>query len=239
MNSRAGARKAGGRDSGSASQMIHKIPRWVLYGSAVLAFNAGFINCIALLSFTHTGVSHVTGTVTQAADAAATLDLPRLRTSVLIIVSFFCGAVISGIVVRSEALKAGRRYGLALCIEGVLLLLTAELFRRGSFAGELTASASCGLQNALVATYSGSVIRTTHLTGILSDLGSAVGNRLAGGSVNRIQVVLHASIFFCFAAGAILGSLGFAGFGYGIFRVPALLVLMAAGAYAVWSSRTG
>lgn len=217
--------------------MLSKIPRWVLYGSAVLAFNAGFVNCVALLSFTHTGVSHVTGTVTQAADAAAMLDVARLRSSVLIILAFFCGAVVSGIVVRNEALKAGRRYGLALCIEGALLFATAELFRRGSFAGELAASAACGLQNALVATYSGSVIRTTHLTGILSDLGSAVGNRLAGGSLNRIQVMLHSSIFLCFAAGACSGSIGFAGFGYGVFLFPAILVLLTGGAYAAWSRR--
>ena len=33
---------------------------------------------------------------------------------------------------------------------------------------------ACGLQNSMIATYSGSVIRTTHLTGLVSDIGATI-----------------------------------------------------------------
>lgn len=37
----------------------------------------------------------------------------------------------------------------------------------------------------MVATYSGAVIRTTHLTGLTSDMGAAIGNWLAGRAISK------------------------------------------------------
>jgi uncharacterized membrane protein YoaK (UPF0700 family) len=42
------------------------------------------------------------------------------------------------------------------------------------------ASAACGLQNAMVSTYSGAIIRTTHITGTVTDLGAMIGQYLRG-----------------------------------------------------------
>ena len=49
------------------------------------------------------------------------------------------------------------------------------LLSSGSFYGLLLASAACGLQNALATTYSGAIVRTTHVTGIFTDLGIMLG----------------------------------------------------------------
>lgn len=217
--------------------MIKKIPRWILFGSVILAFSAGYLNCVALLGFGNNAVSHVTGTVTIAADSVAHRDLAGLQRTGFIVISFFAGAIVSGIIVRNEALRMGRRYGVALGLESVLLFAAAALFYRHSYLGELIASAACGLQNAMVATYSGSVIRTTHLTGIVSDIGAAIGNRLAGGFLNRAQVRLQTAIFAGFFAGAVLGSLVFLQYSYLSLLVPATIVLIAGITYIVFSSR--
>lgn len=212
--------------------LIHQLSRWVVIGSAILAFNAGFINSIALLSFVNNSVSHVTGTVALAADAAVRGQWRMLVATGLIVLSFLLGAVVSGLVVGNEALKPGRRYGVALLIEALLLLAAWYCFRQQFFLGELLASAACGLQNAMVATYSGSVIRTTHLTGIVSDMGSALGNAVAGRGWLAAQFRLQSTIFVAFVVGAGLGSLSFDQWQFNALLAAALWILVAAASYS-------
>ena len=57
---------------------------------------------------------------------------------------------------------------------------------------------ACGLQNSMVATYSGAVIRTTHLTGLTSDMGAAIGNWLAGRPVNKMMLGFQTIIWYSF-----------------------------------------
>lgn len=214
--------------------MIHQLSRWIVIGSAILAFNAGYINSIALLGFVNNSVSHVTGTVALAADAAVRGQWSMLLATGLIVISFFVGAIVSGLVVGNEALKPGRRYGVALLIESVLLLLSWYCFRQQFFLGELLASAACGLQNAMVATYSGSVIRTTHLTGIVSDMGSALGNAVAGRGWLAAQFRLQGTIFVAFVVGAGIGSISFDRWQFDALLAASAWVLIAAVSYALW-----
>lgn len=44
--------------------MISKLPRWVEYGSFLLALVAGLVNSIGLLGFKHQSISHLSGTAT-------------------------------------------------------------------------------------------------------------------------------------------------------------------------------
>jgi uncharacterized membrane protein YoaK (UPF0700 family) len=212
--------------------MIRRLPRWIMLGGALLALNAGFVNSLALLSFAHQAVSHVTCTVTVEASAWSTGGawLPPLW----IVLSFLLGAVISGVVVGNESLTAGRRYGVALLIEAMLLAAAWWCLRQQWSAGEWLASAACGLQNAMVATYSGSVIRTTHLTGIVSDIGSWLGNRLAGRAVNRRQLLLHTILLVGFVSGAVMGSQLYAHWQIDALWAAIILVTVTALIYQGW-----
>jgi len=87
---------------------------------------------------------------------------------------------------------------------------------------------ACGLQNAMVATYSGAVIRTTHLTGLTSDMGAAIGNWLAGRSINKATLGFQAIIWYCFCGGGTVGAFLFAKVGYHALFVPITIVLSAA-----------
>jgi uncharacterized membrane protein YoaK (UPF0700 family) len=211
--------------------MIRHIPPWILRGSVILAFCAGLVNSVALLGFANNAVSHITGTVTLAASALTDTDFEVAIRTTLIVLAFLAGAIVSGFIVKNESLALGRRYGVAMILESVLLTLATVLFWQRSFGGELLASAACGLQNAMVATYSGSIIRTTHLTGILSDIGAAIGNMLAGRPFHALQVRLQAAIFLSFALGAAVGSVLFTKLGYSALLVPASAILLAAIVY--------
>lgn len=211
--------------------MINRLPLWVLVGSVMLALNAGFINSVALLSFANNAVSHITGTATIAVDALVQGQTGVLFHTGAVVLSFILGAILSGMIVGQEALKLGRRYGVALVLESLLLFIAWYGFRDNAQYAEWLASAACGLQNAMVATYSGSVIRTTHMTGIVSDIGSTLGNFLAGRGLPRMQLSLQTAIFIAFLTGAGCGSIVFRYSGYDAVLVSGAWVGLVAFAY--------
>lgn len=214
--------------------MINKLPKWILWGGCVLAFNAGCINSTALVGFTHLSASHVTGNVTLFASAFAKGEFTQMAMVCVVLLSFLFGATISGFVVGSTALKAGRRYGVALLIEACLLTVALLLFSEQSFLGQVFSAMACGLQNAMVATYSGAVIRTTHLTGLTSDMGSALGNWLAGRQVNKKMFVFQSMIWYSFCGGGVVGAFGYLHFKYLTLILPIVIVLSLASAYQIY-----
>lgn len=106
----------------------------------------------------------MTGIVSAFSIALSKNDASTAFETFLIILSFFCGAFISGIIIRDGQLKMGRRYGFALAVESAFLFAATYGFVNNSIFGEYFACAAAGLQNALASTYSGTIVRTTHLT---------------------------------------------------------------------------
>lgn len=204
---------------------------WI--GAGLLACVAGSVNAVALLGLDHEAVSHVTGSTAQLGlglAGAAPAPLGRLA---LLVAGFAVGAVLSGALIPSSTLVFGRIYGVALLIEAALLTLAVPLLQRGSFGGELLAAAACGLQNAMATTYSGAVVRTTHVTGVVTDLGLTVGHALRGGGFDRRRITLHGTIFVGFLAGAALGGLGWTLWRYATLWAPAAVCAIAGTSYMV------
>jgi uncharacterized membrane protein YoaK (UPF0700 family) len=105
------------------------------------------------------------------------------------------------------------------------------LYQQHDYLGQLAAAMACGLQNAMVATYSGAVIRTTHLTGLTSDMGAAIGNWLAGRRISKPTLGFQAIIWYCFCGGGAVGAFLYAKVGYGALFLPIIIVLMSAVIY--------
>jgi uncharacterized membrane protein YoaK (UPF0700 family) len=208
-----------------------------LWGGAVLAFSAGCVNTAALMGFANLSVSHVTGNVSLFAAAIAYLDARSILYIGTLLLSFLAGAILSGFIIGQAALKLGKRYGQALYIEAALLLVSYWLYQQHDFLGQLAAAMACGLQNAMVATYSGAVIRTTHLTGLTSDMGAAIGNWLAGRAISKPTLGFQAVIWYCFCGGSAVGAYLFAKVGYEALFVPITIVLTAAFIYNYASDR--
>lgn len=201
--------------------MIHKLERWAWVGGALLAGNAGMVNAVGLQSFVHQAVTHVTGTTTLFSLALAHGNGAALLNTGLVLASFAGGAMLGGFVIQNAALRLGRRYGVALLIESALLTAAALLMRSHLMTGSYCASAACGLQNAMASTYSGSVLRTTHLSGMFTDLGAAGGHFLRGVTVDWIRVRLYAMLITAFVCGGVVGALLFDQLGYNTLYVPA------------------
>ncbi|MGE6246025.1 YoaK family protein [Psychrobacter proteolyticus] len=211
--------------------MITKLPKWILWGGAVLAFSAGCVNTTALMGFANLSVSHVTGNVSLFAAAIAHSDARSILYIGTLLLSFLAGAILSGFVIGQTSLKLGRHYGRALYLEAGLLLVSYWLYQQHDYLGQLAAAMACGLQNAMVATYSGAVIRTTHLTGLTSDMGAAIGNWLAGRPISKPTLGFQAIIWYCFCGGSAVGAFLFAKVSYDALFVPIAIVSTAAFVY--------
>ena len=180
--------------------MISKLSGWVWAGAWALAFVAGIVNVVGLLGFEHQAVTHLTGTTSMLAAALTAFDGAAALHFASIIGSFVAGTVPSGFLIQDSTLQLGRRYGVALLLESLLLCVAVPLLYRNNSFGIYSASCACGLQNAMVSTYSGAVVRTTHLSGMFTDLGIFLGHAIRGLPVDWLRLrlcFLIISAFFC------------------------------------------
>jgi len=191
---------------------LRHAPSWLM-----LCFAAGSINGIAFTACQRY-VTHVTGTVTK-------LGLEIMRWSllldfVLVLVCFIAGAMLSGLLIQGRAHRNERPYfSLPLWIASLATIgiaVAGHFGWLGAFGGEVdepgdfvflcVLSFAMGLQNAAVATSTGQLVRTTHLTGPATDLGVSLAELcFASGEAldsARRHAALRAGKIFAYATGA-------------------------------------
>lgn len=211
------------------------VPRWITIGALCLAGGAGCINAVGFLGARHQGLSHMSGTVTTLGIGVGSWDGTLARQATVVLGSFLLGCVASGMIIRQGTLKLGRRYGVALAVESTLLFCSTWCFRPGAEdTGDYLAAMACGLQNAMVTGYSGSVIRTTHVSGIVTDLGIAGGLFARRETVDWRRIRLYLVLLSGFLAGGVLGAVAFRRHGYDTLLIPAVLTGATGLGYAVY-----
>ena len=126
-------------------------------------------------------------------------------------------------------------YSIAIFIEIVILLFSAlygqrydgSLISKEFFAGSLLFA--MGLQNALVSLISGSVVRTTHLTGTFTDLGIELAHLLNKKTQDHqaliAKIKLRLVIIFFFMTGAVVGAYFFHHVGFKSFFAPIMILI--------------
>lgn len=212
----------------------------------VLAFVAGAVNAggfLAIGGYT----SHMTGIVSSMADDLALGKLSIALAALAAWVAFLLGAATTAILInwaRRRHLRS--QYALSLLVEAALLLLFGLA---GSYLNALrdwlapaTLLLLCfimGLQNAIITKISGAVIRTTHVTGLSTDIGIELGklfyyNRRdipeLAVRANRAKLKLHSLLLGFFFVGGVCGALGFKHVGFSATLVLAVaLALLALG----------
>jgi uncharacterized membrane protein YoaK (UPF0700 family) len=217
--------------------VISTLPRWVEYGAFLLALVAGLVNSVGFLGFKHQSISHLSGTATLLGSGLLNANFTDALHLALIILSFVVGAIISGYMLRSGSLKLGLNYSFLLSLEASFLLASVYFLSHDSFIGHFLASAACGLQNALATTYSGAIVRTTHLTGIFTDLGIMLGAKLRGEEFDRRKALLFVLIIAGFILGAMLGTYFFSTLAFKALFIPAAICAVLALSYSIYNSR--
>jgi len=216
--------------------LINKLPKWVEYSAFLLSVLAGSINVVGLMGFEHQAISHVSGTVSRLGESFIDSISSSLHL-LFILLSFLLGAVISGLAIENTTLKIGRNYSFLLLIETLLLLLALYSLNNNMSLGHYFASAACGVQNALFTTYSGAILRTTHLTGVFTDLGLMIGQGLRSKSFDKRKFILLLLIIMGFLTGSSIGAALYLDIQFHAILFPAVLSFLLSIAYWIYSKR--
>lgn len=195
--------------------------------ACMLAFVAGGVNVISFLS-TEWFASHLSGAVTGASAAVFASNRELAVGYATLILTFVCGSACAAwLVAWSQTQNMRSEYGIALLVEGCLLLglgVGAEHVANTQFMFVplliVALSFLMGMQNALISKLAHASVRTTHVTGMLTDLGielGRLGKRLIMPrralqdvhAANLPKLVLLTVMAMLFFAGGLAGSLGF------------------------------
>lgn len=207
-----------------------------LVGGSFLAAIAGFVNVVTITA-AGVPVTHVTGTMSRLSHDVGKGDIADLASVLPLAAAFALGAAISGVIVGGHSLRLGRRYGVAMLLEAGLFTATALLLRTHADAAILLASAGAGLQNAMASTYGGLIVRTTHMTGILTDLGAMVGEWLRHRRVEPWKFALLGGLLLSFFGGGVAGAIAGAWLGSSAMWIPAGMLGVCGASYLAWRVR--
>ncbi|NKI94188.1 YoaK family protein [Rhizobacter sp. SG703] len=221
-----------------------------------LTFVAGATNAGAFLAV-HQYTSHMTGILSAMADHLVLGMWDVVAAGLGALLAFTAGAACSALLVN-----LGRRHQLHSEFAGPLLLEAALLLAFGllgsrlaelrSYFVPLTVMLLCftmGLQNALVTKLSRAEIRTTHVTGIVTDIGIELGklaywnrSRSLDGvlrvEANRDRLGLLGLLLLSFFCGGVAGAWGFNRHGY-VATVPLAALLGAVAVPTAWDDVVG
>ncbi len=208
-----------------------------------LAFVAGATNAGGFLAV-HQYTSHMTGMVSGMADNLVLGDYAPVIAAGGAILSFLLGAACTAIMVNfARRQRMTSQFALPLLLEALLLVcfgvLGARLAAVEAMFVPLTVMLLCflmGLQNAVITKISHAEIRTTHLTGNVTDIGIELGklvywnmdkaDRAGKVMANRPRLQMLSLLVLFFFLGGVVGAVGFKHFGF-LSTVPLALVLIA------------
>ncbi|KAI3644542.1 hypothetical protein MP228_010706 [Amoeboaphelidium protococcarum] len=162
----------------------------LIIGAFLLSSNAGYIGALSIAGLHNCTVAHISGDMIKSAIYVALEDWFYAARISMVWLSFMAGSAVSAMIVSgTKTFDLRRTYGWALLIESGLLFISYlvadnQVKLNNWWWSEYFAAMACGLQNALCTTYSGAVLRTTHMTGCATDFGIVLGQEV------RMRVII-------------------------------------------------
>jgi len=217
----------------------------------LMSFNGGFINAGGFLA-TGRFVSHVTGFATLFGVRLADHDVGAAFGILSVPVFFLLGAFLAGLLI-DRPLYRGRKphFDWVMGLSAVCLMFAAGCERifhlslsgrmidlEESYVLLILLCMASGLQNAAITSSSGRSVRTTHLTGLTTDLGLGLAriftfrDETERGRAERRANFLRLGSILAFVFGSAAGALIFVHWGYRGFLGPAVIAL-----YAAWHGK--
>ncbi len=202
-----------------------------LHLGATLAVIAGALNAGGFLAVGQY-TSHMTGILSSAADDFILGKFVPAFAAIFMLIAFTWGAACTALMVNYAKRNSMRHiYTPVLLLEAILLLVFglvgSHLREHEVITVSFTAILLCyvmGLQNALITKISNAVIRTTHVTGLVTDLGIELGKMIYWNrthtqsndnvAANRYKLHLYGTLIGAFFVGGLLGAAGFKYLGF-------------------------
>ena len=162
------------------------------------------MNAVSLLLFSVTN-SHHTGNLTQSMILLLEGNFEKVTHLLLILLAFFLGSLVSGCLFPDQVFKLSRCYGYIQVVFSLAIAI-GSLVIRNPLWFSLGTVLILGLQNGMFVYYKGMIVRTTHMSGNLTDAGLAIGRTLAGRSTELWKARFQLMNLACFVLGAALGA---------------------------------
>lgn len=217
-----------------------RTPRRNRHLANLLAFIAGMLNSVGFVAVS-VYTSHMTGLTASVADHLVLGSMRLVGIGLEAITCFVLGAMTCAMV-----FNWGRRRHHEARFANVLVLEALLILAFGGLADQLTCHRdlvfvavlcfTMGLQNAIITKISAAQIRTTHVTGMITDIGIELGkatyrSRMAGQPpvhADLGKLAMLAGLVALFFVGGVAGAAGYLGLGFPVLVAPALVLLVVA-----------
>ncbi|PIQ22332.1 MAG: hypothetical protein COW65_03840 [Cytophagales bacterium CG18_big_fil_WC_8_21_14_2_50_42_9] len=219
------------RHRGKSRTLIHNLKL-----ASLLSFVAGIVNVNGLFAVQRL-TTNVTGHFAFFADEMVQKNFAQAIVYLAFIVSFLVGAFCSNLLIELVS-KVNERFINAIPVSIEIFILTFVAFLHPATINEKANSIAClllfamGLQNALVTSLSNAVVRTTHLTGLFTDLGIELSQLIFYKTEEQQEklasaIKLRITIIFFFFSGGVLGGYGYLVTGIKILLLAAAILISA------------
>ncbi|MBC7398996.1 MAG: DUF1275 domain-containing protein [Mucilaginibacter sp.] len=201
--------------------------------TALVSGITNVVGMVAFLAFT----SNITGHVANLSKHIVEQNFGEILIFLLWLFMFFAGAFLSSFIVRSLKYKSYyRAHSIPIIIEIIILLFVAvyghNFYQETKLEREIVIATiifSMGLQNSLVSTISGGLIKSSHLTGLFTDLGGEIAEWIHPNAekteVVRNKIYVRFTVLGFYFLGGIIGGYFFNLYEFAIFYcVPFILL---------------
>ena len=243
--------------------MAHQTRRFIrsfrenLQLGTLLAFVAGIVNTVGFLQF-DTYVSHISGHATRAAVEYAEGNTSASYVFFLEVAAFIAGAAVTAFLLHGHTVNDRRiKFTVPIALEAFYIFAFLLMNRFDGWLWlqidhinltTLILAHAMGMQNALLRHTSGTIVRTTHMTGVATDIGVEIGAAFYAGrkslerqralprfsmlavwhdffnSLRRSRVAFHGLLLFFFFFGAAIGTMAYFYVKIGILYLPFLIL---------------
>lgn len=217
--------------------MSRRNPTWNARLALLLAAVAGYADAVGYLTLHQVFTAHMTGNTTKLGIA---LGAGNISAAYPLGVALLCFVV--GVGAGTLIADSGRRWA-ALLAEAALvaafMAYGATVLRHGQASDHTTGgfyvllvllTLALGIQSAALTQADGATVRTSYISGVLTNVGQAGARRLYGRQPGHGRSRLLLLLCLCYLAAAAAGAFGLARIGIWCLSAPAA-VLLAAAAY--------
>jgi uncharacterized membrane protein YoaK (UPF0700 family) len=200
------------------------------------AMVSGMTNVVGLMAFLAFS-SNITGHVANLSKHIVEQNFDQIVLFLIWLFMFFAGAFLSNFIIKSlEDKSYYRAHSIPVIIEIIVLLFVAiygnNFYHETQREREVVISVllfSMGLQNSLVSIISGGLIKSSHLTGLFTDLGGEVAEwihpKTEKSETVRNKIYIRLTVLGFYILGGIIGGYFFNLYEFAIFYCVPLILL--------------
>lgn len=156
---------------------MHFEKEWVLITQILFTFNAGYMNLLTFHSCYQLPSSHITGLITRLGYELYVLNAQMFLIVLGNFLIYLLGTIGSGyfLETRDFVLTASHYYAV---IAEILCIAIIHFCSRNCLVVLFLSSLTLGLQNGITSSFSNNTLRSTHFTGMITDVGMCIGQMM-------------------------------------------------------------